>query len=182
MFDLIDCSAFKISATVATLNDFLFPVLLFAVIFWLLCEIFLNVDVETQSSLKVSQAPMVLDSPLMDKHFALDGNSIDNDSTAQKAGDNLMLENLLANMAATINEHKTRNSESFNVDTEHQNLKAFGTRKLRDFCRDSKIKGYASAYNRGGLDGLVDFLLAQQIHAHQVEQQFKHVETLARGH
>ncbi|BDA72367.1 hypothetical protein CAL7716_065330 [Calothrix sp. PCC 7716] len=177
---MFDCSAFETSATVATLNDFLFPVLLFAVIFWFLCEIFL--DVETQSSLRVYQAPTVLDSHLMDERFALDGNSTDNDNTAQKAGDNLMLENLLAKMAATIDEHKTKKSESFDVDTEHQNLKALGTRKLRDFCRNSKIKGYASAYNRSGLDGLVDFLLAQQIYAHQIEQQFKHVETLARGH
>ena len=168
MFDLIDCSAFETSATVAALNDFLFPVLLFVVIFWFLCEIFL--DVETQSSLRVSQAPTVLYSPLMDEQFALDGNSTDNNNTAYKAGDDLILENLLANIAATIDEHKTKKFESFDVDTERQNLKALGARKLRDFCRDSKIKGYAAAYNQRGLDGLLEFLLAQQIYAHQIGQ------------
>ncbi|BDA70024.1 unknown protein [Calothrix sp. PCC 7716] len=166
MFDLIECSAFEISATVATLNDFFFPVVLFAVIFWVLCEIFLDVGVETQSF-------------LIDKQFASDGNPTGKDNT-QQAGDNLILENLRANMAATIEEHNTK-AESFDFDTECQNLKALGARKLRDFCRNRQIKGYASAYNRRGLDGLVDFLSAKQIYAHQIEQ-FKHVETLAREH
>lgn len=167
MFDLIDCSAFETSATVATLNDFFFPVVLFAVIFWVLCKIFLDVGVETQSF-------------LIDKQFVYDASSTHKENT-QKAEDNLMLENLPANMAATIEEYSTK-AESFDVDTEYQNLKALGARKLRNFCRDWEIKGYASAYNRRGLDGLVDFLSAKQISAHQIEQQFKHVETLARGH
>jgi hypothetical protein len=166
MFDLIDCSAFETSATVATLNDFFFPVVLFAVIFWVLCEIFLDVGVETQSF-------------LIENQFASDGNSTHKDNT-QKAGNDLILESLPANMAATIEEHSTK-AKSFDVDTECQNLKALGARKLRNFCRDREIKGYASAYNRRGLDGLVDFLSAKQIYAHQIEQ-FKHVETLARGH
>ncbi|MGB6297100.1 MAG: hypothetical protein WBF90_13100 [Rivularia sp. (in: cyanobacteria)] len=42
MFSLLfDCSAFEISATVQTINDILFPVVLFAIIFWLMCELFL---------------------------------------------------------------------------------------------------------------------------------------------
>ena len=166
MFDLIDCSAFETSATVTTLNDFFFPVVLFAAIFWVLCEIFLDVSLETQSK-------------MIDKQFTSDGNSTHKDNT-QKAGDDLILESLPANTAATIEEHNTK-AESCDVDTEYQNLKALGARKLRNFCRDREIKGYASAYNRRGLDGLVDFLSAKQIYAHQIEQ-FKHVETLARGH
>lgn len=165
MFDLIDCSAFETSATVAALNDFLFPVLLFVVIFWFLCEIFL--DVETQSS-------------LMNEQLTSNGNSTHKDTT-QKAEDKLIIENLPANTTASIEQHNTK-AESFNVDIEYHNLKALGARKLRDFCRETKIKGYASAYNRRGLDGLVDFLFVQQIYAHQIEQQFKHVETLTHGH
>lgn len=38
---LFDCSAFEISATVQTINDIFFPVVLFVIIFWLMCEIFL---------------------------------------------------------------------------------------------------------------------------------------------
>lgn len=38
---LFDCSAFEISATVQTINEIFFPVVLFVIIFWLMCEIFL---------------------------------------------------------------------------------------------------------------------------------------------
>lgn len=45
---LFDCSAFEISATVQVINDILFPVVLYAVIFWLMCNIFLT-DVASNS-------------------------------------------------------------------------------------------------------------------------------------
>ncbi|WP_414620840.1 hypothetical protein [Calothrix sp. CCY 0018] len=38
---LFDCSAFEISATVQAINDVLFPVFLFVIIFWFMCDIFL---------------------------------------------------------------------------------------------------------------------------------------------
>jgi hypothetical protein len=45
MFEfLFDCSAFEISTTTQLLNNILFPVVLFLVIFWLMCEIFLVDD------------------------------------------------------------------------------------------------------------------------------------------
>lgn len=38
---LFDCSAFEISSTVQVINDILFPVFLFAIIFLVMCNIFL---------------------------------------------------------------------------------------------------------------------------------------------
>lgn len=171
MFNLFNCSAFEISTSVQTINDILFPVVLFVVIFWLMCELS-SVDVAVEDNLSV-----------VDKEFTsgIVQTRLDKDITSHEAKDDHVLKNLLVDVTTTIDDYK-KNTELHDVDAGRQNLKALGTRKLRDFCRNSKIKGYASAYNRGGLDGLVDFLLAQQIHAHYIEQQFKHVETLARGH
>ncbi len=58
-------------------------------------------------------------------------------------------------------------------------LKALGVRQLRDFCKNRKIKGYAAIYNQRGIDGLVEFLLQQQIYARDIEQQVKHLEISA---
>lgn len=53
MFSLLfDCSAFEISATVQTINDIFFPVVLFAIIYWLMCEIFIA-DIAVDDSLKI---------------------------------------------------------------------------------------------------------------------------------
>lgn len=39
---LFDCSAFDIPASVQAINDILFPVVLYVIIFWLMCNIFVN--------------------------------------------------------------------------------------------------------------------------------------------
>ena len=165
MFSLFDFSAFETSASVQAINDILFPVVLFVVIFWLMCEVFL-VDVAVEDNL-----------PVVNEEFthSIIQAQIDKDNTSQNAENNHVLTNLLADMAATIDEHETK-TESLDNDSRRQNLKALGIRKLRDFCRNSEIKGYAAAYRQRGLDGLVEFLFAKQIHAHQIEQQFKHVK------
>lgn len=151
MFNLFNCSAFETPTSVQAINDVLFPVVLFVVIFWLMCEIFLiNITVEDNL-------------PAVDEKFT-------------------------SNIAQTLIEkdNVSLNAENdqigSDVDSGRQNLKALGICKLRDFCRNAKIKGYASAYNRRGLDGLVEFLLAKQIYAHQIEQKLEHVDTLARGY
>ncbi|BDA73873.1 hypothetical protein CAL7716_080390 [Calothrix sp. PCC 7716] len=139
MFNLFDCSAFETSTSVQAINDILFPVVLFVVIFWLMCEIFL-IDVRVEDNL-----------PAVDEKFT------SNTVQALIEKDNVSL-------------NAENDQIGSGVDTGRQNLKALGIRKLRDFCRNSKIKGYASAYNQSGLDGLVEFLLAKQIYAHQIEQ------------
>ncbi|NJO64344.1 MAG: hypothetical protein HC836_41110 [Richelia sp. RM2_1_2] len=47
----------------------------------------------------------------------------------------------------------------FDLDQERKHLKALGVRKLRDFCKNYKINGYATPCKQGGIDGLVEFLL-----------------------
>ncbi|BAZ37702.1 hypothetical protein NIES4101_36250 [Calothrix sp. NIES-4101] len=43
MFEFwFDCTALEISTTTKILNDILFPVVLFVLIFWLMCDIFLT--------------------------------------------------------------------------------------------------------------------------------------------
>ncbi|RUT03636.1 hypothetical protein DSM106972_052750 [Dulcicalothrix desertica PCC 7102] len=165
MFSLLDFSAFETSASVQAINDILFPVVLFVVIFWLMCEVFL-VDVAVEDNLHVVNEEFT-DSIVQAQS--------DKDNTYQKAENDHTVENLLADMATTIDEY-TIQTELSDIDIRRQNLKALGVRKLRDFCRNREIKGHAAAYRQRGLDGLVEFLFTKQIYAHYVEQQFKHVE------
>ncbi len=139
MFNLFDCSAFETSTSVQAINDIFFPVVLFVVIFWLMCEIFL-IDVRVKDNL-----------PAVDEKFTSN-----------------IVQTLIEKDNVSLNADNDRIGSD--VDTGRQNLKALGIRKLRDFCRNSKIKGYASAYNQRGLDGLVEFLLAKQIYAYHIKQ------------
>lgn len=139
MFNLFDCSAFETSTSVQAINDILFPVVLFVVIFWLMCEIFL-INVRVEDNL-----------PAVDEKFT--------SNIVQTVSDK-------DNISQNAEDDRIRSD----VDAGRQNLKALGIRKLRDFCRNSKIKGYASAYNQRGLDGLVEFLLAKQIYAYHIKQ------------
>jgi hypothetical protein len=165
MFDfLFDCSAFEISTTTQAINNILLPIVLFVVIFWLMCEIFL-VDVAVNDNLL-----MVDEESTLGVVKAL----IDEDAISQEAKGKSTIENLLSYKMATIDEYKTT-TELFDIDRERQNLKALGVRKLRHFCKNCKIKGYAAVYNQRGIDGLVEFLLQQEIYVRNIEQQVKHV-------
>jgi hypothetical protein len=163
MFEfLFDCSAFELSTTTQLLNNILFPVVLFLVIFWLMCEIFL-----------------VDDNLLMvDEEFTSGVVKTQIDEDILVPADESRIEKLLANMAATSDEKQSKTA-LFDIDREGENLKALGVRQLRDFCKNRKIKGYAAVYNQGGIDGLVEFLLQQQIYARNIEQQVKHLEISA---
>ncbi|NJL61515.1 MAG: hypothetical protein HC903_06390 [Methylacidiphilales bacterium] len=163
MFEfLFDCSAFEISTTTQLLNNILFPVVLFLVIFWLMCEIFLIDD----------NLPMVYE----EFTSGVVKTQIDEDISDQEDRSNI--EKLLASMAATSDEKQSKTA-LFDIDREGESLKALGVRKLRDFCKNRKIKGYAAVYNQQGIDGLVEFLLQQQIYARNIEQQVEHVEISA---
>jgi hypothetical protein len=54
------------------------------------------------------------------------------------------------------------------VTEERKKLLGLGVRKLRQFCKERQIQGYSTVYNRKKLDGLVDFLIAQQVTSAQV--------------
>jgi hypothetical protein len=163
MFEfLFDCSAFEISTTTQLLNNILFPVVLFLVIFWLMCEIFFVDD----------------NLPMVDEEFTSGVIKTQIDEDILNPADESNIDKLLANMAATIDQKQSKTA-LFDIDREGESLKALGVRQLRDFCKNRKIKGYAAVYNQRGIDGLVEFLLQQQIYARNIEQQVKHLEILA---
>lgn len=161
MFEfLFDCSAFELSTTTQLLNNILFPVILFLVIFWLMCEIFL-VDVAVDDNLSMVDEELT---------SGVVKTQIDEDVSK--------VENLVANTTVTSDEYQNK-TELFDIDRERKHLKALGVRKLRDFCKNHKIKGYATPCKQRGIDGLVEFLLQQQIYARNIEQQVKYVEISA---
>ncbi|AFZ01443.1 hypothetical protein [Calothrix sp. PCC 6303] len=163
MFEfLFDCSAFEISTTTQLLNNILFPIVLFLVIFWLMCEIFLVDD----------------NLPMVDEEFTSGVIKTQIDEDILNPADESNIDKLLANMAATIDQKQSKTA-LFDIDRESESLKALGVRQLRDFCKNRKIKGYAAVYNQGGINGLVEFLLQQQIYARDIEQQVKHLEISA---
>ncbi|PAX51027.1 hypothetical protein [Brunnivagina elsteri] len=163
MFEfLFDCSAFELSTTTQLLNNILFPVALFLVIFWLMCEIFLVDD----------------NLPIVDEEFTSGIVKTQIDEDIIDPEDESSIEKLFSNMAATSDEKQSKTA-LFDIDREGESLKALGVRQLRDFCKNRKIKGYAAIYNQRGIDGLVEFLLQQQIYARNIEQQVEHVEISA---
>lgn len=83
MFSLLfDCSAFEISATVQTINDIFFPVVLFAIIFWLMCEIFIA-DIALDDNLKIVKTQTY--EPNVDNSFI--GIKTDNYKSAMELSD-----------------------------------------------------------------------------------------------
>ncbi len=50
---LFDCSVFEISANVQTINDILFPIVLYLITFWLMYNIFL-IDIADDSNLPMT--------------------------------------------------------------------------------------------------------------------------------
>ncbi|MGB3654311.1 MAG: hypothetical protein WBA41_24310 [Rivularia sp. (in: cyanobacteria)] len=62
---LFDCSAFEISATVQTINDIFFPVFLFAIIFWLMCEILIADVNESNETIKTQANEPNVDNSLL---------------------------------------------------------------------------------------------------------------------
>lgn len=102
---LFDCSAFEISATVQTVNNILFPVVWKAIIFIVMCEIFL-VDIAVDDKL-----------PMIDTQFipGVVRTQIDENIPYQKDEPNV--EKLLSNMKVKIGDYKTE-MELFDIDKE----------------------------------------------------------------
>jgi hypothetical protein len=106
---LFDCSAFEISTNVQAINNILFPVVLFVIIFWLMCEIFL-VEVTVDNNLLSINKKII---------SGVVKTQIHKNILNQKDESNI--ENLLSNMTANIDSYKT-GTELFDIDKEHQNL------------------------------------------------------------
>lgn len=106
---LFDCSAFEISTNVQAINNILFPVVLFVIIFWLMCEIFL-VEVTVDHNLLSMNQKFI---------SGVVKTQIHENILNQKDESNI--ENLLSNMIANIDNYKTR-TELVDIDKKHQNL------------------------------------------------------------
>lgn len=154
MFEFwFSCSALEIPKTTQLLNDVLFPVALFVLIFWLMCETLVDDELASREY----------------PRWQIRGNLI-------LIGENLNDGVTIRKVTTDENLHKTK---LFDIERERKHLKALGVRKLRDFCKSYKIKGYATSCKQGGIDRLVEFLLQRQIYARNIEQQVKRVEISA---
>jgi hypothetical protein len=115
--------------------------------------------------------------PMVDEEFTSGVIKTQIDEDILNPADESNIDKLLANIAATSDQKQSKTA-LFDIDREGESLKTLGVRQLRDFCKNRKIKGYAAVYNQRGIDGLVEFLLQQQIYARNIEQQVKHLEIL----
>ena len=102
---LFDCSAFEISTTIQTVNNILFPVVLFAIIFIVMCEIFL-VDIAVDDKL-----------PMIDTQFIPDVVRTQIDEKIPYQEDEPNVENVLSSMEGKIGDYKTE-MELFDIDRE----------------------------------------------------------------
>ena len=159
-------SAFAISPFVQSVNDVLFPIELFLMVFPILYAIF----VPAQSvSLQVSNGAGVIseESPVLETQGDLTvvGAVSDREEVSKPKYSiidtaPLVLETRIADEA--------RQLVLVDVTEERKKLLGLGARKLRQFCKERQIQGYSTVYNRKKLDGLVDFLIAQQVTSAQV--------------
>ena len=115
---------------VCTINDLLFPVFLFCLIFGLLC--YLTYDYEQH------QISEEIDS----KFDCAEVTRMQSESERIQA----------------IKEDEITIVEK---DKQADLLIGLGIRNLRLFCKQQQIPGYSTAYKRGKIKGLADFLLSQ---------------------
>ena len=115
---------------VCTINDLLFPIFLFCLIFGCLC--YLNYDYEQHH--KSSEIDSKSDSVCVQE--------TESESEVIQA---------MQEEATTI----------VDKDDETKLLIDLGIRNLRFFCKQQQIRGYSTAYKRGKIKGLAEFLLSQ---------------------
>ncbi|KYC34554.1 hypothetical protein WA1_51100 [Scytonema hofmannii PCC 7110] len=154
------------SDLISTINDLLFPVLLFVLSFCTFCyfyspESFENcvqshdancVDKTLQDLAQLAdlEAPVATEPPT----FISDSIEI---STLELETKSVWEESTVP----TVGAEQTKTVVLVDVGREKQLLTELGARKLRSFCKERKLKGYSVVYNKHSLDGLVDFLLAR---------------------
>ncbi|MCC5669609.1 hypothetical protein LC653_38795 [Nostoc sp. CHAB 5784] len=159
-------SAFAISPFVQSVNDILFPIELFLMVFPILYAIF----VPAQSvSLQVSNSAGVIseESPVLETQGDLTGVSAVFDREEFSKSESSIIETASPVLETRIAD-EARQLVLVDVTEERKKLLDLGARKLRQFCKERQIQGYSTVYNRKKLDGLVDFLIAQQVTSAQV--------------
>lgn len=158
MLNFLTSNAFHVSQQVQAINDFLFPVVLFVVIFMFYCAIFLDTDIVnvayvTDDVVENSEVVAVSD---------------DDDNFVHVVSPQ---ENFFEQSAATMERYQNKATplvELYSVEKELKALRAFGTRTLKSFCKHYKIKGYSAAAN-DGIAALAEFMLRQHVKARDVE-------------
>ncbi|MBD2514667.1 hypothetical protein H6G93_06525 [Nostoc sp. FACHB-973] len=152
-------SAFAISPFVQSVNDVLFPIELFLMVFPILYVVF----VPAQSvSLPVTNSTGVISEELSVLETQGDLTGVDAVSVREELSkpESSIIETGVADEA--------RQLVLVDVKEERKKLLDLGARKLRQFCKERRIQRYSTVYNRKKLDGLVDFLIAQQVTSAQV--------------
>lgn len=139
-------TAFAVSPNVQAINDVLFPVFLFGVIFMTLCNVFLDTSIPAQET-------------------ASTGENVASGYENNEGDDCSILEHHLANAVNS----SPKPVELFNVEIERDSLRSFGVRKLRAYCKQRKLKGYSTPAS-AGIDVLAEFMLQHQICARDVER------------
>ncbi|ALF55330.1 hypothetical protein ACX27_24915 [Nostoc piscinale CENA21] len=159
-------SAFAISPFVQSVNDVLFPIELFLMVFPILYAIF----VPAQSvSLQVSNSIGVISEelPVLETYGDLTGVDAVSDREELSKPESSIIETAPPVVETGVAD-EARQLVLVDVKEERKKLLDLGARKLRQFCKERRIQGYSTVYNRKKLDGLVDFLIAQQVTSAQV--------------
>ncbi|BAZ18457.1 hypothetical protein NIES4071_103420 (plasmid) [Calothrix sp. NIES-4071] len=159
MFNLFTPNAFEVAPATQAINDILFPVVLFGMIFMFLCAIFL--DNPLPSVVSDEENIIVQDADSL-------AEAIETSSSLVKAED--YLERQPASTVAVIKHSQPQpvKVDLFDVDQECQKLRAFGARSLKAYCKEHKLSGYSTAAN-AGVEALAKFMLARQVKACDVQ-------------
>lgn len=159
-------SAFAISPFVQSVNDVLFPIELFLIIFPILYVIFVPAK---SVSLQVSNSAAVIseESPVLETQGDLTViGAVSNEKEFSEPESSII--ETAPPLVETRFADEARQLVLVDVTEERKKLLGLGARKLRQFCKERQIQGYSTVYNRKKLDGLVDFLIAQQVTSAQV--------------
>ncbi|BDA75908.1 hypothetical protein CAL7716_100740 (plasmid) [Calothrix sp. PCC 7716] len=153
-------NAFEVAPAIQAINDVLFPLVLFLVIFMFLCSIVLD------NPLKVSDEENVAVERVSDSQVSevIASRSVEETD--------LILETQLASMVAVMEQYtepQEPKANLYDVEQEINKLQALGARSLKSYCKEHKLSGYSSAANIG-VEALAKFMLARQVKAHDVEK------------
>lgn len=147
---LFTSNAFSVPSNVQVINDYMFPAVLFGVIFTVLCALFFDTD--TASSLTVNvdeeEAPVIVD-------------------------EDCALSQYLSNAVAVMEQYAEASAKPttklYDVEQECTRLSTLGARVLRAYCKHNKIKGYSIPAN-SGVKALAQFMIQHRITAFDVEE------------
>jgi len=159
-------SAFAISPFVQSVNDVLFPIELFLMVFSILYVIF--VPAQSVSLPVTNSTGMIFEElPVLETQGDLTGVGAVSVREEFSKPESSIIETAPPVLETRIGD-EAKQLVLVDVMEERKKLLDLGARKLRQFWKEHQIQGYSTVYNRKKLDGLVDFLIAQQVTSAQV--------------